>query len=124
MLIFDVNHGIFLHIALTRLVNRTAWTVQSLEVGLGQTLLHLMLFEKRVLPQLPILVALQSFFANQVLLAALRKFAGIIVRFDTLYPLEDFLILFQDLIQLTHAYRMVKCRHNFVSAVVRCRLCR
>ena len=75
-----------------------------------------------ILLQLTVLVALKPISPYQVLLAALHELAHIIVRLDVLYPLEDLLVLFQNLIHLTDSNGMIQRWYNLVSSIKRARL--
>ena len=62
---------------------------------------------KWVPSELTILVALKSLLSYQVLLAACNELADVVVRFDILYPLKDFLVLLQYLVHLTDSNGVV-----------------
>ena len=74
--------------------------------------------DKRIPPELAVLVALQPLLSYQVLFAPLHELADIVVRFDILYPLKDFLVLFQYLVHLTYSNGVIQRWHNLVCSVV------
>lgn len=77
---------------------------------------------KWVLPQLPILIALEALSSYQMLFTSLHELAYIVVRLDVLYPLEYLLVLLKDIVQLTDTDSMIECGNDLICPIVRARL--
>jgi hypothetical protein len=76
-----------------------------------------MLSKQWIFPQFTILIAEKSFLSNEMLFAPLDYIVEVVVGLDALYPLEDFLILFDDFIHVIDADCMVERCNDFESTV-------